>query len=68
MSAVESTLAELEAGDHASSGRDFGRGVAYATRLVRDAVAADKREAARRRVETARLLSAFTERLPKVAG
>lgn len=40
LSAVEESIAELQAGEHASASRDFGRGVAHATRVIAGAVAA----------------------------
>lgn len=36
--AVFGALLELENGDHATAGRDFGRGIAYAAQHIRDAI------------------------------
>lgn len=36
-------LTELEQGDYATSGRDYGRGVAFATKKIREAMAEDRK-------------------------
>lgn len=36
---VEAALFGIESGDHATAGRDYGRGIAYAARLIREALA-----------------------------
>lgn len=39
---VETALIQLENGDHATAGRDFGRGIAYAAKTLRAAIASPK--------------------------
>lgn len=49
-------LAELERGDWAESGRDYGRGIAFACQLIRDRIA--QGEAAQRTLARAKLAAA----------